>query len=101
MKENSVIFPLTNPSERLDKGRSLAASESACRNPAHLRQICSRNRSGLIIKTAPADPQNLRLTADQQIFAPVDHRFAIGDSPAFPSAPDKKSRSSVNSPILA
>ena len=33
MKPNSVFFPLTNPSERLDKGRSLAASESACRNP--------------------------------------------------------------------
>ena len=33
MKPNSVFFPLTNPSERLDKGRSLAASESACQNP--------------------------------------------------------------------
>ncbi|MCX7340278.1 MAG: hypothetical protein NT037_07100 [Hyphomicrobiales bacterium] len=32
MKANSVFFPLTNPSPRLDKGRRLAASESACRN---------------------------------------------------------------------
>jgi hypothetical protein len=30
MKANSVLFPLTNPSERLDKVRRLAASASAC-----------------------------------------------------------------------
>jgi hypothetical protein len=30
----------------------------------------------------------------------VDHRFALR-SPALPSAPDKKSFSSINSPILA
>ncbi len=70
-------------------------------DPAHQRQIGSRNRPRLIINAAPADPQNLRLAAHRQIFAPVDHRFALGDSPTFPSAPDKKSRSSVNSPILA
>jgi hypothetical protein len=34
MKENSAFFPLTNPSERPDKGRRLAASEPACQNPA-------------------------------------------------------------------
>lgn len=28
-------------------------------------------------------------------------RLALGNSPAFPSAPDKKSFTSVNSPILA
>ncbi len=37
----------------------------------------------------------------ERVIVPVDHRFALGKSPAFPSAPDKKSRSSVNSPILA
>lgn len=31
MKENSVFFPLTNPSERQDKGQRLAASEPACK----------------------------------------------------------------------
>jgi hypothetical protein len=31
----------------------------------------------------------------------IDHRFALGNSPAFPSAPDKKSLASVSSPILA
>src|SRR5439155_26820214 len=56
---------------------------------------------GLVIHAAPADPDNLRLSAHRQVIVPVDHRFALGKSPAFPSAPDKKSRSSVNSPILA
>ena len=31
----------------------------------------------------------------------VDHRFALGNSPAFPSAPDKKLFASVSSPIFA
>jgi hypothetical protein len=36
-----------------------------------------------------------------EVIVPVDHRFALGKSPALPSAPDKNSRSSVNPPILA
>jgi hypothetical protein len=70
-------------------------------NPAHQRQIVGRDRPGQVIHAAPADPENLRLSAHRQVIVPVDHRFALGKSPALPSAPDKKSRSSVNSPILA
>ncbi len=50
---------------------------------------------------APADVQGLRLARDGQIVRTVDHRFALGNSPALPSAPSKKSFSSVSSPILA
>jgi hypothetical protein len=32
---------------------------------------------------------------------PVDHRFALGNTHAMPSAPDKKSFTNVSSPILA
>ncbi len=32
---------------------------------------------------------------------PIDHRLALGKRPATPSAPDKKSFSSVSSPIFA
>jgi PAS domain S-box-containing protein len=70
-------------------------------NPAHQHQIIGGDRPGLVIHAAPADPDNLRLSAHRQVIVPVDHRFALGKSPALPSAPDKKSRSSVNSPILA
>ena len=70
-------------------------------NPAHQRQSVGRDRPGQVIHAAPADPENLRLSAHRQVIVPVDHRFALGKSPAFPSAPDKKSRSSVSSPILA
>jgi len=31
----------------------------------------------------------------------IDHFLALGNRPALPGAPDKKSFSSVNSPILA
>jgi hypothetical protein len=44
------------------------------------------------IHAAPADPENLRLSAHRQVIVPVDHRFALGKSPALPSTPDKKSR---------
>ena len=69
-------------------------------DPAHQSQIGSRNRAGRIVDAAPADPQHLRLPAELQVVTTVDHRFALR-SPAFPSAPDKKSFSSVSSPILA
>jgi hypothetical protein len=31
----------------------------------------------------------------------IDHRFALGNSPALPSAPDKKSFTNVSSPLTA
>ncbi len=53
-------------------------------NPAHQRQIVGRDRPGQIIHAAPADPENLRLSAHRQVIVPVDHRFALGKSPALP-----------------
>jgi hypothetical protein len=55
---------------------------------SHQRQILRRDRPG-VIHAAPADPENLRLTAHRQVIVPVDHRFALG-MPALPSAPSKK-----------
>jgi hypothetical protein len=54
----------------------------------------------MVIEAAAAAPQQLRLAYQRQLMVPVDHRFAL-NSPALPSAPDKKSFSSVSSPIFA
>src|SRR5487761_350239 len=69
-------------------------------DPAHDRQIGGRHRARLVIQAATAQPQQLRLPDQRQLMAPVDHRFAL-NSPALPSAPDKKSFSNVSSPIFA
>jgi len=44
--------------------------------------------------------EQLRLPRQRQLMVAVDHRFALS-MPALPSAPAKKSFSSVSSPILA
>src|SRR4249920_2686603 len=44
--------------------------------------------------------RGFRLLGDGQIVRGLDHRFALS-KPALPSAPSKKSFSSVSSPILA
>lgn len=54
-----------------------------------------------VINAAPADPQQNGLSADAQLCAAIDHRFALGNRPALPSAPDKKSFSNASSPIFA
>lgn len=54
-----------------------------------------------VINAAPADPQLACLPHHRQAVRTIDHRFALGNRPALPSAPDKKSFTSVNSPILA
>jgi hypothetical protein len=69
-------------------------------NPAHDRQIAGRHHAGMVIKAAAAEPQQLRVPYQRKVMVPVDHRFAL-NSPALPSAPDKKSFSSVSSPIFA
>src|ERR1700692_451225 len=66
----------------------------------HHFQIGRRHRTWQIIDAATADAQNLCLLGDRQIVLTVDHRFAL-NKPALPSAPSKKSFSSVSSPILA
>src|SRR3982751_4137842 len=69
-------------------------------NPPHERKLGRRHRSRLVIHAAAAQTQQLRLPHQRQRVPAVDHRFALS-SPALPSAPDKKSFSSVSSPILA
>jgi len=66
----------------------------------HDGEIGRRNRPGQRIDAAAAYPERLRLFHEGQIVRAVDHRFALS-MPALPSAPSKKSFSSVNSPIFA
>src|SRR6056297_502794 len=70
-------------------------------DPVHQLQIGIRNRARLVVDAAPADPQHDRLAADAQLRGGIDHFLALGNRPALPSAPDKKSFSSVSSPIFA
>src|SRR5712671_1905399 len=69
-------------------------------DPPHDRKLSRRYRPWLVVEFAAAEPQQLRLPHQRQIVVPVDHRFALS-RPALPSAPAKKSTSSVSSPILA
>src|SRR3954451_17006041 len=69
-------------------------------DPTHDRKLGRRNRPRLIVESAPAQPDQLRLPPQRKIVATLNHRFALSN-PALPSAPTKKSFSSVNSPIFA
>jgi hypothetical protein len=64
-------------------------------DPVHQLQISVRHRAGLVVDAAPADPQHEDLAADAQLRGGIDHLLALGNRPAFPSAPDKKSFSSA------
>src|SRR3981189_1708567 len=66
----------------------------------HERKLGFRHRARQIVDAATADVQSFRLLADGQIVRGLDHRFALS-KPALPSAPSKKSFSSVSSPIFA
>src|ERR1700720_45840 len=66
----------------------------------HDREVGFRHRPRQIVDAATADVQSFRLLADGQIVRGLDHRFAPS-KPALPSAPSKKSFSSVSSPIFA
>lgn len=70
-------------------------------DPVHQLQIGVRHRAGLLGDTALADLQHDRLAADTQFGGGIDHFLALGNRPALPSAPDKKSFPSVSSPIFA
>src|SRR5471032_2612313 len=70
-------------------------------DPPHDGKIGRRHRPGQVIYAAPTDPQRSGLPRQWQLVRTLDHRFAPGNSPAFPSAPAKKSFTNVNSPILA
>src|SRR6195952_841446 len=69
-------------------------------HPPHHGEITGRDRARQVVDAAPADPECLGLLDDRQVVPAIDHRFALR-RPALPSAPDKKSLVSVNSPILA
>src|SRR5205823_9731582 len=69
-------------------------------DPPHDRKIGRGHRAWLVIEAAAAEPQNFRLPPQRQSMTAVDHRFALS-MPALPSAPAKKSFSSVSSPIFA
>src|SRR5450759_3460540 len=66
----------------------------------HDREVGFRHRARQIVDAATADVQSFRLFRDCQVVLTVDHRLALS-KPALPSAPSKKSFSSVSSPILA
>src|SRR5204863_9113624 len=66
----------------------------------HDRKVSFRHWARQVVDAATADVQSLRLLGDRQIVRTVDHRLALS-RPALPSAPSKKSFSSVSSPILA
>jgi hypothetical protein len=52
----------------------------------------------LVIDAATADPQHTGLLADAELRFEIDHFFALGNRPAWPSLPDNRSVFSVNSP---
>ena len=53
-----------------------------CVDPPHDGEIGSRDRPWQIINTTAADPQLPRLPRNRQRVDMVDHRFALGNSPA-------------------
>src|SRR3954452_23924250 len=69
-------------------------------HPSHDGKVGVRDGPRPVIDASPADAQHLCLARDRQIVGTVYHRFALS-RPALPSAPSKKSFSSVSSPIFA
>ena len=69
-------------------------------DPPHQGQIAVRYWTRRIIDAATTEPEKPRLAHDRQFVFAVDHFFPLSN-PALPSAPAKKSFSSVSSPILA
>ncbi len=70
-------------------------------DPAHQLEIRVADWAWLVIDGTPADPEDPGLFADAQLRSRIDHFLALGNSPALPSATDKKSFSGVSSPIFA
>src|SRR5215211_6490332 len=67
---------------------------------AYEAKIRLAQRPRLIVKRGAAKTESITLAHDRQRAVAVDHRLAPGRRKR-PSAPDKKSRSIVSSPILA
>jgi hypothetical protein len=68
--------------------------------PSHQQQDSVRDRTRLVVRRAATDPQHLGLPLNREFVRSVDHLLALR-SPAFVSAPSKKSFSNVNCPIFA
>src|ERR1019366_2725149 len=68
--------------------------------PTHQHQIPIRYRTRFVVHARPAQIQQLRLVLHRHLSAPIDHRLPLRPG-NFPSAPDKKSRSTVSSPIFS
>lgn len=69
-------------------------------DPAHQGKIAIGYRTRRIVDAATAEAEEPGLPCDRQLVLAVDHFFPPS-KPALPSAPDKKSFSSVSSPIFA
>src|SRR3954468_24422291 len=69
-------------------------------HPSHDGKVGVRDGLRPAIDARPADAQQLCEAGERQSGATLYHRFALS-SPALPSAPSKKSFSSVSSPIFA
>lgn len=90
-------------------GKQVAQHTAAREREVHMQlveaphdgKVGIRGLTWQIVDVAPADPQLPRLPGHRQRVRSVDHRFALGNNPALPSAPDKKSFTNVNSPILS
>jgi len=70
-------------------------------DPLHGREVGSRGWPGQIIDAAAADPNSDTFHLTGNACERVDQRFALGNRPALPSAPDKKSFTNVSLPVLA
>ena len=70
-------------------------------DPAHQSEICDGDRAWQRVDAAAADAEFTSLRSERQVVGPVDHRFALANSPALSSATSKKSLASVSSAIFA
>src|SRR5690606_4900515 len=87
----------TTRNSSLASKRNLRGSN---RDVTHQGKVAIRHRTWRIVDAATAEAEKLRLARDGEFVLAVDHFFPPSN-PALPSAPDKKSFSSVSSPILA
>lgn len=69
-------------------------------DPPHQLQILLRDRTRRVVHAAAIGPQQLTLPLHRQLCFPIDHLRPLGPGKR-PSAVDKKSRSTVSSPIFA
>src|SRR5262249_42497339 len=69
-------------------------------DPPHQPQIPFRHSSRRVVHARATQPQQLGLSLHRHVHPPRNHRLPLKPG-NFPSAPSKKSRSTVSSPIFA